>query len=432
MRWRVKSPLQNNMRNLFVRLAGADLDILEKCKKTYKTQRIKFTVFATLLFIPPTVGLLSMMYAVSTLTGNIWLIVSVGVVWFFIVLFVDRSIVATFFKSEVEKNSVWTIILRVAFAVVVGVSVSHPITLLWFDESIKQRIEEKKRAAVSERRNQALTEITQIPRGSVSTRVDDKTARRDCLVNLMTLEQSGISRETPCGASSGIKECGSRCENIKKEIEQINEELGSINTQAAAELQRETNDRNNIYTLTNQDIEDIERNYAKDYLARVDALAEIEKDKPHVTWVRWFIFLLFMLLDSLVVLIKLAIPMSEYEDIRDTLLFDAKRTQQAERAAIDAHAESVLPKTLEAKRKYDSKEDELTSLTDVTRRFLIEQEKTSVRADKQFQEIDKRIRRVKDDQLRGSYADYLKGAKNTFNTAWKKAYERFNDFLNSL
>lgn len=423
------------MQKILIWLSGADSEIIDKCKKTNKSQRIKFAGFGGLVLIPAVVGLCSMTYAISTVTNNLWFIITGGIVWCFIVLTIDRFIIATFYKSNVESNVIsqtLSLILRYAFAILIGIAVSHPVTLLWFNESISNKIDEQRRAAITARRNQSIDETNKIPEGSLSGQVRAKTERRDCLVNLLTLEQSGIKAITLCGASSDKPNCGMRCENIKKEIAQLNKELGTLTTQATGEIQQGLNARNNIQNLTNKDVEDIENNFPKDYLARVDALAEIEKGKSHVTWVKWFLLLFFVFVDIMPVSMKLITPMGEYEYVRDTLLFDVQKTQEAEKEAIGVHAKSILPTTLLAKRNCDSKEDELTHLTDVTRQFLTDQEKIRVRFDDQFTIIAKRIQNVRDNQLKTYYADYLNKARQTFNIAWAKAYDKFHEFISKL
>lgn len=423
------------MQRILIWLSGADPDILEQCKKTHKSQRTKFALFGALVLIPPLVGLCSMSYALSTVTTNLWFVVTGGVIWCFVVLTIDRFIIATFYKSKVESNAlaqVLSIILRYAFAILIGIAVSHPVTLLWFHESISQKIDDQRRQAVATRRSQSVQQINQIPKGSLSEQLNSKIQRRDCLVNLLTLEQSGFMRETPCGASSGLPQCGMRCENIKKEIEQLNKELDKLNGLAVTEIQQASNARNTIEQVTDTDVKEIEKNFPNDYLARVDALAEIEQNRPHVTLVKWFLLLFFVFVDIMPVSMKLITPMGEYELIRDTLIYEVKKTQAAQQRALDLHTQSILPDTLEAKLKYDSKEEELTHLTDSTQRFLYEQERIRLKFDTQFNAIVKRIRDIKDAQLRSDYADYVNKARRTFNVAWTKAYDRFHEFLSNL
>ncbi len=413
-------------------MSGADLDIIEKCGKTKKTERIKFACFGILLFIPAIVGMFSMMYIVSMFTNNPWFFIPAGIVWFFIVLFIDRSIIATSFKSKVENNSVWSYLVRGIFSVFVGIAVSHPMSLLWFNESILQRIQENTNKAVVERRKQMQTDIKEAPLGSISQMVKEKTDLRDCKTKLLTAEQSGVKVELPCGYSVGKVGCGERCENLRKQIDQLTKEIAKTDVLAGGEISRQANNINTLQTVTDNDIEEIKSGFAKDYLARMSALKEIEKENPQIAIVEWFILLFFLFLDLLIVLIKAVTPRSEYEYVRDTLLYDAKKTQKAERLAIKKHAKETLPKTLEATRKYDSKQNELTRLTDVTRQFLIEQENIRVKFDDEFRLMNQRIVKITDDQLKGYYASYLSNVRKTFNSAWSKASDQFNEFIRGL
>ncbi len=271
-----------------------------------------------------------------------------------------------------------------------------------------------------------------MPHGSFFEQVKSKTDRRDCLVNLLTLEQSGIQEVTNCGASSGIPECGTRCANIKAEIAQLNKEVQVLTNQASAETKQELDAKADIRRQTVKDVEEIEKSFPNDYLARVDALAEIERDRPHVTQVKWFLLLFFIFVDIIPITMKMITPMGEYELVRDTLLFNVRSTQEAEQKAIRIHAESTLPTVLQAKLNYDSKEEELTHLTNVTGQFINEQESIRSHFDEQFNEAFRRIKKVQDGQLKTYYENYLNKMRQTFNVAWSKAYNRFQDFISTL
>jgi len=110
--------------------------------------------------------------------------------------------------------------------------------------------------------------------------IADKNEELKCRRALETDEQSGITSSRPCGSTSERSgpECGTRCVNIQKQIRALEKEIGGLETKAkdTGEMAERATAITSIDNATNTDIERIERRFAKDYLARVDALAEIQ------------------------------------------------------------------------------------------------------------------------------------------------------------
>jgi hypothetical protein len=423
------------MGKIFIWLSGADRQILDKCTRLPKSEKIRFAGFGTLVLIPAILGLFSMMYAVSTVTNNPFIFITAGIVWFLIVLFIDRFLVSTVYKSTLNtrKNFGVALISRYLFAIFVGIAVSHPLVLLWFNQSISQRISEKRREAVSTRRKDAETQITNLQANNASQELQNKSSYRDCLQRLLTAEQSGYRVQLDCGFSSGIRDCGKRCEKIQQQINQLNKEISQLTTQVTTDSQQTQGQISAINSLADKDIADIEKKFSEDYLARVDALAEMEKDKPHITYVKWFILLLFIFVDILPITMKVTTPMGEYEYNRDTLLFEAQVVQEAEREVIRSnYAGSAYRSTLQAKFNHNAMRDEILTITQVTIDFIKEQEKQSEAFDKQFQEINERISKVKDAEVKQYYQSYLTDMKKIFREAWMKALTQFHAYLQNL
>lgn len=423
------------MGRVFIWLSGADRQLLDQCAKLPKSERIRFAGFGTLVLIPAILGLFSMMYAVSTVSENPLIFIAGGVVWSFIVLIIDRFLISTVYKSALKDSKGYGVALisRYLLAIFVGVAVSHPLVLLWFDESISQKIDEKRREAVSNRRNEAQTQISSLQTSKASEDLRTQTHHRDCLQKLLTAEQSGRLVELDCGFSSGIPECRRRCENIKHQVDQLNKEIDQLSTQVAVERDQVRGQSNAIDTRATRDIEDIEKEFSKDYLARVDTLAEMEKDKPHITHVKWFILLLFVFIEILPITMKVTTPMGEYEHTRDTLLFEVQMIQEAEREVIEANYASPAYHTMrQAKSNYNIKRDEILGITQATIEFIKQQERQSEAFDRQFKEINGRINKVRDAEVRKAYQFHLSDIKNIFNEAWEKSFARFHAYLQSL
>jgi len=110
----------------FVWLAGADPQILAKCIRLPKSERIKFAGLGTLVLIPAILAFFSGAYALSTLSNNPSIFVAGGLVWFFIVLSFDRFLVSTTHKSSLKTAKNYRgLVCRYFLAIVVGIAISH-------------------------------------------------------------------------------------------------------------------------------------------------------------------------------------------------------------------------------------------------------------------------------------------------------------------
>lgn len=164
----------------------------------------------------------------------------------------------------------------------------------------------------------------------------------------------------------------------------------------AREVEKAENQRNAIMAQANKDVSEIEKGFSRDYLARVDALSEIEKNKPHVTTVERFILSFFIFVEILPLTLKITTPIGEYEYLRDTLLLDAKLNQDMERE---------IAKTLfsdpnnTALRKmnfgYDIERNEFLGITRTTLEFMKQAEENVKIRDKQIEEINGSIKKQK-------------------------------------
>src|SRR5690348_15253228 len=128
------------MWSAFVWLSGADPDILARCTNLRRSERIRFASLGAMTAIPAVLGTCSMAYAMSTLTHDPRLYLAAGLTWGCIVLIIDRYLVSTVYKSTVNKlgGRIGSVLARLLFGLLVGITVSHPLVLLWFNDSIHQ------------------------------------------------------------------------------------------------------------------------------------------------------------------------------------------------------------------------------------------------------------------------------------------------------
>lgn len=423
------------MSKLFLWLSGVSPDLLSKCT-LLESERTRFTGMGTLVLIPAALGFASMTYAISTVTTKPTIFIGGGILWFLIVLMIDRYIVSTLFKSSVTpmRAQFLTWSVRFLLAIFIGIAVSHPFVLYYFRDSIDQRIGINEQRAIDQRVKQGEDRRRYTSTSNAEADLRAAIARRDCQQQLLTAEQSGIAVELPgCGWSSGIPECRNRCHNILAQIDVLTSEIEMLSQTVREDRDRMQRSKEAMDSALATEVAHIRQQTSFDYLARVDALAEIEHDKPHVTQVKWFILLIFVLIDLLPVTMKLATPAGEYEQRRDTMLKEAMTVQEAEREVLGTLKEAGVYQNLKRTRSnYESWRDEASALTNTTVAFIRDLEHQRDLFESSAQEVRERIDRIRDHETKTRYEGFIPRSRQLFIDAWHKSMTRFRAYLESL
>lgn len=330
-------------------MSGADLALLRSCENLSGTERLRFTGQGALVLIPAVLGMIAMSYAMSTLVPQPMVFLLAGLLWGVIVGIIDWYIVATSHKTQLPVTAgrrigkVIAVLVRLAFAGLVGFVVAHPLVMLCFGGSISETMETNRRAAVTARQTQGQEEIAAVPEALVTvTGLQEQRVKakefHDCLTALQLDEQSGRGQASrPCGSTSGQESCGPRCQNIGTRIKEAGNEVAILDGRIAeaksvdaAALNRYDNAVKAIKDEEARVISDIEASFSRDYLARVAALQQLKERSTHVGIVEAFLVLLFFVVDILPLTMKLLTPVGEYEMLRDTKLAKASATRDAE------------------------------------------------------------------------------------------------------
>lgn len=408
--------------NFFQWLAGADKDILEKCSEDAK---IKITGYGTLVLIPAVVGFFSMAYAISTLTNSIFVYILCGLIWFLIIGAVDRFIVSTLHKSTLNNNGNFGLALatRVVFAIIVGISVSHPVVMLWFNDGIGEKITLEKIGDVNR-----IDSLYNIKLDNARIRLDSLKSMKDCYVTLKTAEQSGQKVALPCGYSSGIPGSNKRTDNIQQIIDDLNNEIDTEKPIFDIEKVNLEEQRKNEKSI-------IEKSKSYDYLSRVRKLSELENDPisgNHIFWVKIFIMLFFVFLDVLPVTMKASTSYGDYEAERDKMLFAKIEKLNIEKEIISTFGRTANLENAKARVQHEQKMNELNDITKSTNDFLKSQEKQRTVYDIDFQKQLNNLNEIKDNNLKNDRIELLNEDREIFKKASKISQVKFLDYLKSL
>jgi hypothetical protein len=137
----------STLKRIFFWLSGAGTETLELCPAW---EQRKYVAFGATVLVPSLFAFIACAYALSTLTDNPRVIYPVAVVWAFIILTIDRALLSGYrpYLSIWRKLSQFS--LRIVVAILMGITIAHPLVLLLFRDTISSGIE-KDRAAEIER-----------------------------------------------------------------------------------------------------------------------------------------------------------------------------------------------------------------------------------------------------------------------------------------
>ncbi len=408
--------------NFFQWLSGADKDILKKCSLGTK---VKLSGYGTLVMIPGILALVSMSYAISTIVDNAWVYILCGIVWGVIIGAIDRFIVSTLYKSTVDKKRDYFIAVfsRIIFAIIVGITVSHPMVLLWFNDGISEKITLEKVEDINK-----IDSLYNVRLSNAHIRLDSLKSMRDCYVTLKTAEQSGQKVALPCGYSSGIPGSSKRTDNIQQIIDDLNSEIDTEQIIYDSEKNNLDEQRKNEKSIT-------EKSKSYDYLSRVRKLSELENDPVsgnHIGWVKIFIILLFVSVDVLPVTLKAVTPYGEYEAERDKMLFAKIEKLNIEKEIISTFGRTANLENAKAKVQHEQKMDELNDITKSTNDFLKSQEEQRVVYGVDFQKQLNNLEVIKDDRLKNDRIELLNEDREIFKEASKISQLKFLEYLKLL
>lgn len=144
--------LLDRLERVFFWLSGASADHLDSCPAW---ERRKYVAFGATVLVPCTFATIACAYALSTLTDN-WLVISaVSLVWAFIILTVDRALLATYRAYQNIFRKLAQFSLRIVVAALMGITISHPLTLLLFKDTINSVVEKDRQTEIEAARKEA-------------------------------------------------------------------------------------------------------------------------------------------------------------------------------------------------------------------------------------------------------------------------------------
>lgn len=133
------------LKQLFFWLSGAGADTLEQCPGW---EQRKYVAFGATVLVPTVFAFIACGYALSTLTDDWRVIVPVALAWGLIIMTIDRALLSIYRSYQRFHRKVGQFFLRIVVAALMGVTISHPLTLLLFKDTISGVVEAERQTEI--------------------------------------------------------------------------------------------------------------------------------------------------------------------------------------------------------------------------------------------------------------------------------------------
>ena len=269
----------------------------------YKRQGIGATVFFTAVM-----ATIAGSYALYTVFDNLYAAIFFGLIWGLLIFNLDRFIVSTIKKSDSKLKELLQAAPRIILAIIIAVVISKPLELKLFEKEINQVLLAEKNQMTLDNKTQIAQqftpEITKINSeiDALKQEVAVKENETNALYETYITEAEGTAGTKKLGKGPVYEEKRAKHDAfllaLKKLREEnqnkINEKESSIATLIENQKLAETNSQPIISNFDG-------------LMARINALGKL----PFFT--SFFIFLLFLAIETSPIIAKLLAPKGEYD-----------------------------------------------------------------------------------------------------------------------
>ena len=293
------------LKQFFIICSGADTDILSKSAigEQNKYAGIGATVFFTALM-----AFIASSYALYSVFDNLLAAIGFGFVWGLLIFNLDRFIVSTIKKRDNIIDEIIQASPRLILAVIIAVVISKPLELKIFEKEINQVLLEQKNDLTLANKDQIAlqfnpkTEDLQQKITALQNQIDIKEAEVNSLYDTYINEAEGTAGTKLLGKGPVYKEKRSKHDDALAELQTLKVENKEKIATTEAEILQLKIDYDSQVSNTQPIIDGFDG-----LMARVNALGTLP-------WLpSFFIFLLFLAIETSPIFAKLLSPKGEYD-----------------------------------------------------------------------------------------------------------------------
>ncbi len=301
------------LKRFFILCSGADANILAECSHG---EQNKYVGIGATVFFTALMAFIASSYALYTVFDNYFAAAFFGFIWGLLIFNLDRFIVSTIRKKDNFTDELLQVTPRIILAIIIAIVISKPLELKIFEKEIDRVLLEQKNDFTLANKEQIATQYTPVVSSidqeinSLKQEITDKETEVNTLYETYIAEAEGRKGTEIVGKGPVYKEKRDKHDAaltalaaLKKGNAQKIADLEAKKAQLATEYDDQV--INSQPVIDNFD----------GLMARVNALNKLP-------WLpSFFIFLLFLAIETSPIFAKLLSPKGEYDfkiqDIED-------------------------------------------------------------------------------------------------------------------
>ena len=293
------------LKNFFLICSGVDKDLIENCSNG---EQNKYAGIGATVFFTAVMATIAGSYALYTVFDNIYTSIFFGLIWGLLIFNLDRFIVSTIKKSDSKIKELLQALPRIVLALIIAIVISKPLELKLFEKEINQVL-------LTEKNQMTLDNKTQIAQlfspeiAKINTEIDvlkaailSKENSTNDLYNTYIAEAEGRKGTKLLGKGPVYQEKREKHDASLLALKELQKEnFGKINEKEIAIASLIENQK-----LVEAKTQPIISNF-DGLMARVNALGKL----PALP--SFFIFLLFLAIETSPIIAKLLASRGEYD-----------------------------------------------------------------------------------------------------------------------
>ncbi|TNJ45225.1 DUF4407 domain-containing protein [Tamlana fucoidanivorans] len=293
------------LKQFFIICSGADTDILEHCSKG---EQNKYAGIGATVFFTAIMACIAASYALNTVFNTILPSMFFGLIWSLLIFNLDRYIVSTLKKSERFSVECIQASPRIVLAIIIAVTISKPLELKIFEKEINQVLLEKQHTLTLANKQQIATQyspdINDLKNKIVTLNqeISEKETVVNNLYNTYIAEAEGTAGTKRLGKGPVYQEKRDKHDALLAELNQ----LKAKNHLKISDIESQISNLEDAFKQQLKNTQPVIDNF-DGLMARISALNQLP-------WLpSFFIFLLFLTIETAPILAKLLSPKSAYD-----------------------------------------------------------------------------------------------------------------------